>query len=35
MHANMCPAGDERAQSQQTSVQEEIGCDLKFQVAIS
>ena len=35
MHANVCPAEDESAQIQQTSGQEEIGCDLKFQVAVS
>lgn len=35
MHANVCPAGDENAQVQPTSGQEEIGSDLKFQAAVS
>lgn len=35
MHANVCPAEDESAGVRQTSGQEEIGCDLKFQAAVS
>lgn len=35
MHANVCSAEDESAQVQQTSRKEEIGYNLKFQVAVS
>lgn len=35
MHANVCPAEDESTRARQTSGREEIGCDLKFRVAVS
>lgn len=35
MHANVRPPEDESPLVQQTSRQEEVRCDLKFQVAVS